>query len=141
MKKGRKSGVSFFFLSWIWEPRQLVGTMRLVQREQRSVGDISLCHTLTHSHVNIPSSLNLFLHLWLNQGVMTLWQLHKKAQFEVKMWGACQGGLSRVSLCTFVCEFVNAWCMLRVTGGGPRGWEEEENLKMAWLMAWLPRLI
>lgn len=140
MKKGRKSSVRFF-LSWTWEPRQLVGTMRLVQREQKSVGDISLCHTLTHSHVNIPSSLNLFLHLWLNQGVMTLWQLHKKAHFEVKMWGACQGGLSRVSLCTFVCEFVNAWCMLRVTGGGPRGGEEEENLKMAWLMAWLPRLI
>lgn len=96
--------------------------MRLVQKEQGSVGDISLCHTLSLSLilcVNFPSSLNLFLFLWLNRGVMTLWQLHKKkkkkkeSHFEVEMWGSCQGGQSGGSLCAMsLCVSLRVrWCV------------------------------
>ena len=94
--------------------------MRLVQKEQGSVGDISLCHTLSLSLilcVNFPSSLNLFLFLWLNRGVMTLWQLHKnkkkESHFEVEMWGSCQGGQSGGSLCAMsLCVSLRVhWCV------------------------------
>lgn len=52
-----------------------------------------LCHTLSFFSVfNFSSSLNLFLFLWLNQGVMTLWQLHKKAGFKGEVLGSCQVG-------------------------------------------------
>ena len=61
----------------------------------------------------------------------------KEAHFEVKMQGACQGWQSmlergRVSLCTSLHVCVCKGMMhARVTGGGLRGGEEEENLK--WL--------
>lgn len=91
----------------------------LFRKEQGSVGDISLCHTLSLSLilcVNFPSSLNLFLFLWLNQGVMTLWQLHKKgpfwswnvgflsrgAEWGVFVWNESMRVSLRVRLCAYV---------------------------------------
>lgn len=77
-----------------------------------------LCGTLFHSFAvsNFTSSFNIFLFLWLKQGVMTLWQRDKKkkARFEVEMWGSCQerksqGSLWGMSLCLCVYSPLCVW--------------------------------
>lgn len=126
------------FLSQMWEEWQLL--CNLFRKSKSAwVTHSFLCHTLSFFSVfNFSSFLNLFLFLWLNQGVMTLWQLHKKAGFHVK-WGQSRGSL-HVCNCVHACvEVGNVWCIVRVTGGGVRE-GNMEHLKMIWLMAWLLRL-
>lgn len=123
---------------------------------------LSLSHsfTLTHSLCQFPllsQSISLSLTKPGCDDSVTAPQKKKKKKKSpilklkcgVLVKGGRAGGLCvqwvYVCLCVYagvcVCQFVNVRCTLRLTGGGPREGKKGENLKMAWLMAWLPGLI